>query len=194
MTTEEFLDIVVKKPFFDHKIIPKWSKNKKGLIDVQGSVDIFQINVKAQMGEQPWITKLPCKFGKVSHDFSCNGLTTLEGCPEKIGGSFYAASAKLTSLKGCPKEVGGSFDISGQNLTTLDHFPNKIKLPYIFLSGNKLNDYLSKQPIDFFKQHSFNYVHLLMEYPNIILKYREIFNDEEFINLLNKVPSSKLYI
>ena len=71
---------------------------------------------------------------------------------------------------------------------------NKIKLPYIFLGRNKLKDYLSQQPVDFFKKHSFNYDHLLMEYPNLITKFKEFFNDDEVLFFLKKVPEAKLYI
>jgi hypothetical protein len=42
--------------------------------------------------------KLPVKFGKVSYDFKCSGnkLTTLEGCPNYVGGNFTCRSSNLT--------------------------------------------------------------------------------------------------
>ena len=58
------------------------------------------------------VSKLEDYTGQViNEDFYCayNKLTSLEGCPEKVGGVFYCAYNKLTSLEGCPKEVGGDF-------------------------------------------------------------------------------------
>ena len=47
----------------------------------------------------------------VKGDFNCsnNNLTTLKGCPIKVGGDFSCSYNILTTLKGCPKEVGGYF-------------------------------------------------------------------------------------
>lgn len=52
------------------------------------------------------------RFLLVSGLFNCsyNSLTSLEGAPEKVGGSFFCShNDKLTSLEGSPREVGGKF-------------------------------------------------------------------------------------
>ena len=43
----------------------------------------------------------------------CKNLTSLKGCPEKVGRDFQCYGCeKLTSLEGCPEKVGGDFDCS----------------------------------------------------------------------------------
>jgi len=70
------------------------------------------------------------KFGEVYGDFEIGnlGLTSLEGSPEKVGGSFIIYSnSKLTSLKGGPLEVGGNFMCVGSNLFSLEGSPLKVE-------------------------------------------------------------------
>lgn len=53
------------------------------------------------------------QWGYVSGFFNCshNNLKSLEGAPEKVGGSFACNYCKsLESLEGAPKEVGGWFN------------------------------------------------------------------------------------
>jgi hypothetical protein len=69
------------------------------------------------------------KFGEVYGDFEIGdlGLTSLEGAPEKVGGSFRIYSnSKLTSLKGGPLEVVQNFMCVGSNLSSLEGSPLKI--------------------------------------------------------------------
>jgi hypothetical protein len=62
---------------------------------------------------------------KIGGGFSCsnNELTTLEGCPKNIGGSFYCYNNLLTTLKGCPKNIGWVFDCSYNQLKSLEGCP-----------------------------------------------------------------------
>ena len=57
------------------------------------------------------LTDIYYNIVEVAGSFWCgdNPLTTLEGCPEKIGRTFWCAATNLTSLEGCPKEVAGDF-------------------------------------------------------------------------------------
>jgi hypothetical protein len=78
--------------------------NNDGTIDVDGRVDLYD-----RLGN---MTKLPVKFGKVFGDFDCgfNKLTTLESCPNYVGGYFSCDENKITTLKGIEKcEIIGNF-------------------------------------------------------------------------------------
>ena len=64
----------------------------------------------------------------IKGDFDCshNQLTSLEGCPEKIGGSFYCFENQLTSLEGCPRKIDGTFDCSENQLISLEGCPKEV--------------------------------------------------------------------
>jgi hypothetical protein len=83
--------------------IKNYTINTDGTIDVNGNVDLYY-----KLGD---MKKLPVKFGKVSGTFDCseNNLTTVEECPNYLGGYFYCHRNKLTTLEGCPKYIGGNF-------------------------------------------------------------------------------------
>ncbi|MCQ2966842.1 MAG: hypothetical protein MJ250_08945 [Alphaproteobacteria bacterium] len=80
------------------------------------------------------------KDGKITNleyeegDFNCshNQLTSLKGCPEKIGGEFDCSQNQLTSLEGCPKKVEGKFSCSGNFfLVDISDLPSKCESIYI---------------------------------------------------------------
>ena len=76
---------------------------------------------------------------KVGEGFFCNNnnLTSVEHCPTKVGGEFYCANNNLTSLEHCPTKIGGNFDCSYNNLTSLENSPTKI-FGYFDCSNNNL--------------------------------------------------------
>jgi len=70
---------------------------------------------------------------KVTVDFKCsyNKLTSLEGCPREVGGSFFCNNNDLTSLEGCPREVGGHFWCNNlNNLTSLEGSPKEVGIDF----------------------------------------------------------------
>ena len=79
---------------------------KNGLYNVIGDIELIKK-----------VNKLPVKFGSVTGNLYCsyNEITTLEGCPTRVGGSFSCLNNKLTSLKGSPIQIGGIF-ICDENL------------------------------------------------------------------------------
>jgi hypothetical protein len=83
----EFLDEVVS-------VGGKWTLNSEGKIDVDGSVWFINTN----------LTKIPVEFGRVSASLYCydNNLTSLEGCPDEVGGNF---SFKSNNLKNYFKNI-----------------------------------------------------------------------------------------
>ena len=98
-----------------------WSINElTGKIDVIGNFESMDSNKLGFRG---------VKFGEVSGDFLIGdlGLTSLEGSPEKVGGSFRIYNnSKLTSLKGGPLEVVQSFMCTESNLSSLEGSPLKV--------------------------------------------------------------------
>ena len=121
------------------KPIPKsWKLNSNGTYDVNDDVDLGKFKQFVDSNG-----KLTIKFKKVTGNFICSTvddtlkLTSLEGCPEKVGGSFYCHNNKLTSLEGCPKEVGGYFDCRFNELTSLEGCPEKVGEGF-YCHNNKL--------------------------------------------------------
>ena len=84
-------------------------------VDVYGGVWIHEKN----------LDYIPVQFGVVSDTFNCsrNNLTSLKGCPTKVGGVFSCSNNNLISLKHCPNEIGVKFDCSNNNLISLKHCP-----------------------------------------------------------------------
>ena len=109
--------------------IKNYTINEDGTIDVDGDVDLSGKN----------IDKLPLKFGKVTGSFYCNDnqLTSLEGCPSKVGDGFYCYYNQLTSLEGCPTEIGGGFYCSNNKLTSLEGSPSEVGGDFV-CSDNQL--------------------------------------------------------
>ena len=83
--------------------IKKYTINSKGEIDVNGSVDLDDMDFE----------ELPYKFGTVTSYFSlreCKNLTSLKNCPDYVGDFFSCSSCpQLDSLEGCPKRVDEYF-------------------------------------------------------------------------------------
>ena len=117
--------------------VRRYTINEDLSVDVAGGVFLSGVELDA---------KFPVRFGEVSGNFHFynNNLTSLEGCPIKVGGDFnccnnklvslygspvevgggfYCGGNKLLSLKGCPVEVGDDFHCTGNNLSTLDDCP-----------------------------------------------------------------------
>ena len=87
--------------------IENWSL-ERGLVNVDGYVDL----------RYRGLTELPLKFGSINSYFQCNdnNLTSLVGCPIRVGGYFFCNDNKLTSLEGCTKYVGGNFWCERNNI------------------------------------------------------------------------------
>ena len=101
-----------------------WSLNPEtGLVDIKGK---FIASNSPDFREGGL---LGIKFGRVDGDFMVNacGLTSLEGCPEEITGTFNAGSNKIENLIGGPKKVGKSYNVNGNTkLISLEGSPEEI--------------------------------------------------------------------
>jgi hypothetical protein len=77
-------------------------------------------------------SKLPFQFGQVSCSFSLSrtDLTTLVGCPAKVGSAFTANYLKLSSLEGGPQEVGRYYGCEiingGDGIDSLNGLPKTV--------------------------------------------------------------------
>lgn len=95
--------------------IQNYTINSKGLVDIDGDLDLMDLE----------LTKLPLEFGRVTGHFSCanNRLSSLKGAPQVVNGSFDCRYNQLTSLEGSPRVIGGGFDCSYNLLTSLKGAP-----------------------------------------------------------------------
>jgi hypothetical protein len=100
-----------------------------GSIDVKGDV-----NLEHKLGD---LKQLPLTFNEVSGYFDCgrNNLTTLEGCPQKVG-NFWNSHNKLTSLEHSPKIVEGYFSCRRNNyITSLEGLENTYITRVLYIGG-----------------------------------------------------------
>ena len=116
--------------FLNKYVSGKWHLNDDGFVDVDGDFDCFSKGISDFKG---------IKFGKVTMHFNCafSNLTSLEGAPEEVGGSFYCHRNNLTSLEFSPKEVGSNFNCYGNKLSSLDGAPKDVRGNFD-CSNNKL--------------------------------------------------------
>jgi hypothetical protein len=114
-TEQEIIDLCSEYGIENYQI------RDDGSIDVDGSVYLH-----GKLGD---LKQLPLTFNQVKGDFNCGGnnLTTLEGCPKKVGGYFDCGRNKLTTLEGCSEVVRGSFICNSNKLTSLEYSPKIAK-------------------------------------------------------------------
>ena len=109
----------------------KWIVNPTtGLVDIEGNFEYHDLKTKSFLG---------IKFGNVTNNFNChdNRLTSLEGAPQTVGGTFWCSGNNLQSLVGAPKTVGGDFSCSKNKLTSLEGAPQTVRGSF-FCYNNKL--------------------------------------------------------
>jgi hypothetical protein len=86
-------------------------------------IDIESTDIKIKDG-----IIIPNQFpNKVNH-FDCSRLeqlTSLENCPQEIGGYFACDNTNITSLQFSPKIIGENYYCYDTKITSLDHAPLK---------------------------------------------------------------------
>jgi hypothetical protein len=102
--------------------IKHYTINPDGSIDVNEDVSFRYHSLK----------KLPLKFNKINGNFYCKGnqrakLTSLEGSPVEVNGSFFCNRNRLTSFEFSPKIIRGDFDCEYNNIKTFEYFPSYVK-------------------------------------------------------------------
>lgn len=89
-------------------------KIKDNIIDIDNNINIDPLRWKGNL--PPYI-----KFGKVTGNFvyCCGEMTSLEGTPDYVGGSFDCSYNLLQTLENGPKYVGGSYYVQSNKLTKI---------------------------------------------------------------------------
>ena len=89
-------------------------------------------------------------------DISYNNLTSLEGCPDIISGSFNCSRNKLKSLSDGPKLVDGDYNCRTNQLTSLRFTPEHITGAFRCDHNQLTNLHNGPQRVDGHYQCSFN--------------------------------------
>src|SRR5574344_2983561 len=94
--------------------IINYTINSDNSVDVDGDADFWDKKLES----------IPLNFNIVNGYFECgdNHLTSLKGCPVRVGDYFYCYSNKLTSLKYSPQYVeNGNFYCSMNKIESLQY-------------------------------------------------------------------------
>lgn len=114
---------------------PPISTNANPKINEDGTVDFDKdvtINVPNSKNKVKLLEngKFTIKFGKITGNFICTGmkkeLTSLEGGPKVVTGTYEITDSDITSLAGSPEEVGIFICRANRKLTSLAGGPKKI--------------------------------------------------------------------
>jgi hypothetical protein len=88
-----------------------YSIDSQGVVSYDGNLEYW--------GSEP---QLPIKFKHVKGDFRiATKLSSLEGCPEIVGGEFDCSWSGVTSLAGGPRQVGKDYICYKNPITSLEH-------------------------------------------------------------------------
>ena len=100
----------------------------KSLPQVLGDINANNNNLSSLEG---------CPF-IIYGSFYCghNRLRTLKGAPRVTERGFYCENNALTSLKYCPQQIGGNFVAENNNLQHLLYFPKFIN-GFVYLDNNR---------------------------------------------------------
>ncbi len=93
--------------------------DKNGYVNVNGDCYLKDLSLES-FGD--------IQFGEVTGNFVCsdNNLTSLKGCPKKVGGDFLCLYTKIKNLEGGPEEVAGSYLCHMNALTSLKGAPKVV--------------------------------------------------------------------
>ena len=110
--------------------IVNYTINSDNSVDVDGDVNLWDKKLKL----------IPLNFNIVNGYFDCgnNNLTSLKGCPVRVGNGFYCHRNKLTSLQYSPQYMeNGDFSCGWNKIESLQYCTELIR-SYFSCSYNKL--------------------------------------------------------
>jgi hypothetical protein len=110
--------------------IKNYTINSDNSVDVDGDVYLWDKKLES----------IPLNFNIVNGYFTCdnNNLTSLKGCPIRVGDYFYCYSNKLTSLQHSPQYMeNGDFSCSRNKIESLQYCTELIR-GYFYCGYNKL--------------------------------------------------------
>ncbi len=99
--------------------IENYTINGDNLVDVYGNVDLWNK-----------VLRIPLNFNIVNGYFNCgnNYLTSLKGCPVRVGNWFSCSNNKLTSLQYSPQYIErGGFDCRWNEIESLQYCTELIR-------------------------------------------------------------------
>ena len=136
-TKKEVKDWLVKSG------IKHYTINEDLSVSVEGDVLLASVGL---------IGLLPVKFRDVNGHFNCshNYLTSLDGCPSRVGGHFNCDGNELSLLKGCPEYVGGNCSFIANKLVESEEFLYNCDVEKIgnYYRSKNLNNKLTKSLVD----------------------------------------------
>ncbi len=165
--------------------IENYTINSDNSVDVNGDVDIWGRELKS----------IPLNFNIVNGYFTCssNLLTSLKGCPVRVGnefscynnkltslqyspqyvenGDFYCRWNKIESLQYCPELIRGNFYCHNNKLTSLQYHPTVYG--YFYCRDNQINTF----------ENFYYYKEDVYFRNNPIYDIYELFNDMKLIEL-----------
>jgi hypothetical protein len=112
-----------------YKII-NYTINSNNSVDVDGNVNLWGKG----------LTSIPLNFNIVNGNFDCgwNYLTSLKGCPIRVGDGFYCNYNRLTSLQYSPQYVkNGNFSCNMNKIESLQYCTELIRGDF-YCIDNKL--------------------------------------------------------
>jgi hypothetical protein len=167
--------------------IKNYTINSDNSVDVDGDVDLYNKRLES----------IPLNFNIVNGYFYCgnNHLTSLKGCPVRVGNEFYCNYNRLTFLQYSPQYVeNGNFSCSMNKIESLQYCTELIR-GYFYCGYNKLTS-LEHHPtvygefwcrynqINTFENFYYYKENVYFE-NNPIWDIYELFNDMKLIELAN---------
>jgi hypothetical protein len=184
------------KQYFDNTEIDKICKkyniinytiNSDNSVDVDGDVNLWGKKLES----------IPLNFNIVNGYFECddNNLTSLKGCPVRVGNEFYCNYNRLTSLQYSPQYMeNGNFGCGWNKIESLQYCTKLIRGDF-YCYNNELTSleyhptvygrfYCSNNQINTF-ENFYYYKEDVYFYNNPIYDIYELFNDMKLIELAN---------
>ncbi len=165
--------------------IKNYTINSDNSVDVDGGVDLWDKKLES----------IPLNFNIVNGNFECddNNLTSLKGCPVRVGNGFYCYHNNLTSLQYspqymengyfscgwnkieslqyCTELIRGNFSCGYNKLTSLEHHPTVYG--EFYCRNNQINTF----------ENFYYYKEDVYFRDNPIYDIYELFNDMKLIEL-----------
>lgn len=121
------VELTVNQIKFLEATTKKWRMNPEtGKVDVDGSVLASDVHWDGRVFG--FGGRIPVEFGDVkkNFEFSANGLKSLAGAPQRVGGSVWVIENQLEDLVGGPEIVGGSYRCGKNPLRSLKGAPVEV--------------------------------------------------------------------
>jgi hypothetical protein len=165
--------------------IKNYTINSDNSVDVDGYVNLWDKKLES----------IPLNFNIVNGYFDCgnNNLTSLKGCPVRVGNEFYCNYNRLTSLQYSPQYVeSGDFSCGWNKIESLQYCTELIRGGF-YCGYNKLTSlehhptvygrfYCSNNQINTF-ENFYYYKEDVEFWDNPIYDIYELFNDMKLIEL-----------